>query len=102
MFDPHSPILYNLNQKLKPNEKVAYTREQLKVVNRNEEDVPHTITNEVSPEFRIKKLIDKRKVGKKTEYLVFWYGYPLAEASWVSKSNIPKSFIDSYEEDHQG
>ena len=102
LFDPHSPILYKINQKLKPHEKAAYTRQQLQVVNRNEEDVPHTITNEVSEEFRIKKLIDKRKVGKKTEYLVFWYGYPLAEASWVSKSNIPKSFIDSYEEDHQG
>ena len=98
----HSPILYKINQKLKPHEKAAYTRQQLQVVNRNEEDVPHTITNEVSEEFRIKKLIDKRKVGKQTEYLVFWYGYPLAEASWVSKSNIPKSFIDSYEEDHQG
>ena len=71
-------------------------------MNRNEEDVPHTITNEVSPEFRIKKLLQKRKVGKKTEYLIQWYGYPVEDASWQVKSKIPKSFIDSYEDDHQG
>ena len=81
---------------------MAYTRQQLKVVGANEEDVPHTITNEVSPEFRIKKLIDKRMNGNKTEYLIQWYGYPVADASWQFKSKIPKSFVDSYEEDHQG
>jgi hypothetical protein len=44
LFDPHSPILYKINQKLKPNEKAAYTREQLQVVHPAEEDVPATIT----------------------------------------------------------
>ena len=97
IFDPHQPILYKLNQKLKPHEKVVYSRQQLQVVDRNEEDVPHTITTEVNGEFRIKKLINKRKIGNKTEYLVFWYGYPIEDASWVSKSKIPKSFVDAYE-----
>jgi hypothetical protein len=27
-------------------------------------------------------------------WLVQWYGYPLAEASWQFKSKIPKSFIE--------
>ena len=100
IFDPHQPILYKLNQKLKPHEKVVYSRQQLQVVDRNEEDVPHTITTESSGEFRIKKLIDKRQSGKKTEYLVFWYGYPIEDASWQVKSQIPKSFVEAYEEDH--
>ena len=102
LFDPHSPILYKLNQKLKPHEKAAYTREQLQVVHPAEEDVPATITTErpANGEFRIKKLVDKRTRGSRTEYLVQWYGYPLAEASWQFKSKIPKSFIEKYEEDH--
>lgn len=102
LFDPHSPIMYKLNQKLKPHEKAAYTREQLQVVSPNEQDVPATITTErpSNDEFRIKKLIDKRVRGGKTEYKIQWYGYPVADATWQYKSKIPKSFVDAYEEEH--
>jgi hypothetical protein len=34
------------------------------------------------------------------EYLVFWKGYPIADATWEYKSKIPKSFIETYEEDN--
>ena len=102
LFDPHSPILYKLNQKLKPHEKAAYTREQLQIVKNNEQDVPATITTErpANNEFRIKKLIEKRTRGSRTEYLVQWYGFPVTDATWLFKSKIPKSFVDAYEEDH--
>ena len=102
LFDPHSPILYKINMKLKPHEKAAYTREQLKVVAEDEEDVPATITTERPDdgEYRIKKLIDKRQNGKRTEYKVLWYGFPLADATWEYKSKIPKSFVNSYEENN--
>jgi hypothetical protein len=48
----------------------------------------------------IKKLIDKRTRGNRTEYKVFWKGYPIADATWQYKSKIPKSFVEAYEEDH--
>jgi hypothetical protein len=85
--------------KMKPHEKAAYTREQLKVVAEDEEDVPATITTERPDdgEYRIKKLIDKRVSGNRTEYKVQWKGYPVASATWQYKSKIPKSFIDAYE-----
>jgi hypothetical protein len=38
-FDPHAPVLYKLNQKLKKNEHIAYTRRQLQVVKNDEMDV---------------------------------------------------------------
>jgi hypothetical protein len=100
LFDPHSPILYKINMKLKPREKAAYTREQLKVVADDEEDVPATITTERpdNEEYRIKKLIDKRQRGTRTEYKTLWYGFPLSEATWEYKSKLPKSFVNSYEE----
>ena len=98
LFDPHQPILYKINQKVKPHEKVAYTRQQLQVVNPDEQDVPATITkNKNDGEFAIRKLINKRTQGNKTEHLVQWRGYPVSEASWLYKSKIPKSFVSDYE-----
>ena len=36
--------------------------------------------------FTLEKLLDKRKVGKKVQYLVWWEGY--AEPTWEDKKNI--------------
>ena len=98
VFDPHSPVLYKLNQKLKPHEHVAYTRQQLQIVGNDEEDVPATIAQNKSGEFAIKKLIDKRTNGNKTEYKIWWKGYPKDEATWQFKSKIPSAFVERYEE----
>ena len=103
VMDPHSPILYKLNKKLKKHEHVAYTRQQLQLVKENEMDVSAKELGVKIPddgEFAIKKLIDKRTRGNRTEYKVFWKGYPLEEASWQYKSKIPKSFVQAYEEDN--
>ena len=51
-------------------------------------------------EFAIKKLIDKRTRGNRTEYKVFWKGNPITDASWQLKSKIPKSFVEAYEEEN--
>ena len=101
VFDPHEPVLYKINQKLKPHEHVAYTRQQLQVVRDDEEDVPASILgNQNQEEFVIKKLIDKRTRGTRTEYLVQWKGYPVNDATWEFKSKIPKSFVETYEEEN--
>ena len=102
-FDPHAPVLYKLNQKLKKHQHVAYTRQQLQVVKDDEMDVSAKELGVKIPddgEFAIKKLIDKRTRGNRTEYKVFWRGYPLTDATWLYKSKIPKSFVEAYEEDH--
>jgi len=100
VFDPHEPVLYKINKKLKPHEHVAYTREQLQVVKHNEDDVSaQKLGIQINPndEFAINKLIDKRVRGRTTEYLVLWRGFPLADATWEAKSKLPKSFVLKYE-----
>jgi len=101
VFDPHSPVLYKLNKKLKKHEHVAYTRQQLQLVKDDEMDVSAKELGVKIPddgEFAIKKLLNKRTHGRRTEYLVFWKGYPITDATWQYKSKIPKSFVDAYEE----
>ncbi len=101
VFDPHSPVLYKLNKKLKKHEHVAYTRQQLQLVKDDEMDVSAKELGVKIPddgEFAIKKLLQKRTHGRRTEYLVFWKGYPITDATWQYKSKIPKSFVDTYEE----
>lgn len=101
VFDPHQPVLYKLNHKLKPHEHVAYTRQQLQVVREDEEDVPATILeNQNLEEFVVKKLLGKRQRGNRTEYLVQWKGYPVADATWEYRSKLPKSFVETYEEEN--
>ena len=99
LFDPHQPILYKLNQKLKPHEKVAYSRQQLQVVGRDEGDVPASIVRNpnTNGEYAIKALIDKRARGSRSDYLVWWRGYPRNESTWLAKSKIPKRFVNDYE-----
>ena len=103
VLQPHSPILYKLNHRLKKHEHVAYTRQQLQVVRDDEMDVSAKELGVKIPdggEFAIKKLIDKRTRGNRTEYLVHWRGFPINEASWLYKSKIPRSFVEAYEEDN--
>ena len=40
IFDPIEPVLYVIDKKLKPNEKVAYTKNQLQIVQESEERPP--------------------------------------------------------------
>ena len=50
--------------------------------------------------YRVKKLIGKRKVGKKTQYLVWWEGYKKDESTWEPEENLIqdglKDMIDEY------
>ena len=94
-------FFYKLNQKLKQHEHVAYTQIRICATcscGKNEKDLPASIATNASGEFAIKKLIDKRTNGNKTEYKVWWKGYPKEDATWQFKSKIPKSFIGKFEE----
>jgi hypothetical protein len=64
----------------------------------DEADVPATILkNRDQDEYVIKKLLQKRQRGNRTEYLVHWKGYPVGEATWEFRSKIPKSFVDLFD-----
>ena len=102
VFDPHEPVMYKTNKPLKPNEHVAYTAKQLQIVPENEQDPSPSVIRTPNPngEYAIRQLLDKRVNGKKTEYLIWWKGYPKVDATWQVKSKIPKKFIQDYEADN--
>ena len=102
-FDPHEPLMYIIDKPLKPNEHVAYTAKQLQIVMENEADPPPSVFRKEAihdQDFAIRELIDKRVQGNRTEYLVHWKGYPRAQADWIYKSRLPKSFVAKFEAEH--
>jgi transposase InsO family protein len=42
-------------------------------------------------EYEVQRILDKRKTGRKVEYLVQWKGYPLHEATWEPVANLQNS-----------
>ena len=103
IIDPHQPVLYKLNKKLKDHEKAAFVRKELKVVKNTEEDAPRTLVPENSMnDFAINRIIDKRtnpERRNRVEYLIRWKGYGPEDDTWENKreSAIPQRFIDDYE-----
>jgi len=98
IFDPINGILYKTDKQLKPNEKVAYTKQQLQIVSDTEQDPKGKYVIRGKPEqYIIKKLLDKRKYKGKIQYKVLWKGYDENNSTWEDKKNIPKYFIDEFE-----
>ncbi len=96
-FDPQQPILYEIDKPLKANQYVTYTAKQLQIVKDDEED-PHIMAVRGNPEYyAIKKLIGKRIQKRKIQYLVWWKGYPEAEATWQNASDLPPLPIQIFE-----
>ncbi|CAG2253221.1 unnamed protein product [Mytilus edulis] len=46
--------------------------------------------------FRVAGILGEKKVGRKGLYLVHWDGYPVSQATWEPKGNIPSSIISCY------
>ena len=93
---PHQPPLYIINKPLKANQHVTYTKNQLQLVKDDEKEPPASVLRKEPKQYTIKKLLDKRVVGKKTEYLVNWRGFKDGH-TWETSSNIPKHFITAFE-----
>ena len=56
---------------------------------------------EEEEEYEIREIIDKKKIGNKIMYKVWWRGYPKAEATWVSRANVLKNapqILQDYED----
>ncbi len=96
-FDPHQPILYEINKPLKPNEKVTYTAKQLQVVDENEQDPSLSVIRGNPEYYAVKKLIGKRIRSRKVQYLVWWKGYPQSESTWQNASDLPELPIKIFE-----
>ena len=100
IIDSHEPILYEIDKPTKKNERVAYTRQRLQVVNEDEEEPPGEIITKTGTTYIAKKLIGKRMHQKKLQYKVVWKGFKESEATWEPAENLPKKLIHDFELDN--
>jgi hypothetical protein len=100
IIDAHEPILYEIDKQTKKNERVAYTRQRLQVVDGDEEEPPSEIITNKNSSRVPKKLIGKRMYQKKLQYKVVWKGFKDSEATWEPAENLPKKMIQDYELDN--
>jgi hypothetical protein len=88
LLKPGFPPMYLISDDEKL---VARTKNQLQVVKKNERapDIKYIRNN--ADTAIIEKIIDKRKNGRKDEYLVKWKGYPDAENSWIDLKQLNRT-----------
>jgi len=73
---------------------VAYTRQQLQVVQNNEPepDASKLKISKSNQDFRVHSLHERRKNGNKIEFLVRWIGYPEKKNwTWEPRAKLIKS-----------
>ena len=58
---------------------------------------PPVIADDNEPEYEVERVLDKRKSGRRTEYLVKWMGYPVHESTWVVADKSFDEAIQDYE-----
>ena len=83
IINPNQPVLYQVNN----DDSVAYTRQQLQVVDDKE-------ARQMKPEqmeeerYLIDRIVGKRKHKNKIQYLVKWEGYDDTFNEWKNKSEL--------------
>ena len=92
MLLPDQPPLYQLNDIKEPNnidQSVAYTKNQLQVVPKNEKPPPPSVIRGKPTTYVVNKLHDKKKIKNQVYYLVEWKGYPdKKDFTWERRANL--------------
>ena len=97
LFEPHEPVLYLIDKKYRKGERHTYTRNQLQVVSKDEQEPPgKMLLDDDNETFMVKKILNKRVRGRKNEYLIWWKGYPKDEATWTEESLLPKKMVREF------
>ena len=81
IISPDEPILYKVSGQ--NNLGVAYTYNQLQVVDENEQEPPSTVIRGKPNQYIIKKILDKKKEKGRIYYKVQWRGFNgTTDATW--------------------
>lgn len=107
LIKPGFPPMYLLDGNIGPQktEPVAYTKNQLQVVPKNEQYPSYKLIKhpENVKSFRVAKLVNKKKQGNRIYYLVKWVGYPDDQNTWEPRSKLivdVPHLVNQYESNH--
>ena len=93
------PPLYQLDDgKDGIDQRVAYTKQQLQVVDKNEELPPPKVIRGKPKTYKVEKIIGKKKIKGKIYYKVKWLGYPEEESTWEPRTNLIEDVPDLVKE----
>ena len=104
---PGRPPLYLLNDVNnidKVDNGVGYTKNQLQLIQNNEE-APNSNTIRGNPKtFVVQKILDKKKEGNRIYYLIRWKGFTEKDDTWEPRQNLIEDvpiLIKEYEENNR-
>jgi hypothetical protein len=96
LLRPNQPVQYlldGINGKLQV-EPVAYTKNQLQEIPKNEQYPKNDVVQNEPDEYVVEKIIDRIKEGRVIYYKIKWRGYPLSEATWERRSRLLEDVPD--------
>ena len=109
IVQPSKPPLYLVNDENGDvDHRQAYTRNQLQIVRADEkqpskEAIKAVGTKKGKQVFKVKKIVDKKKVGKQVFYRVRWLGFKPEDDTWESRKQLledaPK-LLKEYEDEN--
>lgn len=96
---PSQPILYLTEDKNGNSNNIAYTRNQLQKVHKDELEPKgkllisdyDLLKEKKNISFRVKKIIDKKKINNKIYYRVRWYGYDENDDTWEEYNQLKQN-----------
>ena len=69
-----------------------------------QKEVPQPVIIEEEEEWKVEKILNKRKVQEKDKYLVRWKGFTVEGDTWESRENLEnaKELVEEFEKEYEG
>jgi hypothetical protein len=94
LIKPGFPPMYLLDGEVgkRKVEPVAYTKNQLQFIPKNEQKPDRSVVR--NEKFEVEEILDKKRSSNKVYYKVRWKSYPLSAATWEPASDLKKQVPD--------
>lgn len=94
ILHPNQPPFYQLDDKKRKNGidvTAMYTKKQLQVVPEGEEAPSPSVIRGTPSNYRVEKLLEKKKEKNRIYFLVKWRGFPESQATWELRTELNES-----------
>lgn len=100
ILDGDEPPLYRVTNIYGKEMKPAYTRNQLQIVQKDEQEPPKTVIRGEPTQYVVKAITEKKKIGNRTYYKCVWKGFVGEDTfepySTLKKHKYIKHLIDKF------